>query len=61
MAAIQANAASLRLEMQVHLHESLEKLFPTKLLKKIHKMNQSHRTYPALRVDFRTWVINVLT
>ncbi|OQV14236.1 putative Transient receptor potential cation channel subfamily A member 1 [Hypsibius exemplaris] len=56
MAAIQANAASLRLEMQVYLHESLEKLFPSRLLKKFQKQNMSHRVYPGVRVSFRTWI-----
>ncbi|OQV14239.1 Transient receptor potential cation channel subfamily A member 1 [Hypsibius exemplaris] len=56
LATIQANAASLRLEMQVYLHESLEKLFPSRYLQKLQEQSKSHRVYPGARLDFRTWL-----
>ena len=56
MEAIRTNAASLRREIQVYLHYSLEKLFPTGLLRKFQAENLLYRDYPKASKGFFTRV-----
>lgn len=56
MEAIRENAISLRLEMQVYLHESLERLFPQRFLQRLQKQSETYRIYKGAPVGFLTKV-----
>ncbi|GAU90071.1 hypothetical protein RvY_02543 [Ramazzottius varieornatus] len=54
MAAIQANALSLRLVMQVYLHESLERVLPSRLLNKLRKDMQEYKVHSKAKSHFKS-------
>ena len=56
LTAVRNNAKVFRLHMQISLHESLEKLFPLKWLRRIYEKTNAHRCYPGRPVDMVTWV-----
>ena len=56
LAQIRKNAVILRLQMQVSLHESLERLFPRRWIVCFRKKTEKYRYYPGRPVDLITWV-----
>ncbi|GAU99693.1 hypothetical protein RvY_10654 [Ramazzottius varieornatus] len=61
MASVRRNAVILRIRMQISLHESLEKLFPTRFREKIHNTCSAYRYYPTRKVDFQTWFARLIS
>ena len=56
LAGIVSNAALLRLETQIYLHDSLERIIPDRFLKKIQQNLQTHRVYIEQRPNWMTMV-----
>ncbi|XP_055356808.1 transient receptor potential cation channel subfamily A member 1-like isoform X2 [Paramacrobiotus metropolitanus] len=60
MEAIRSNAVTLRLEMQVFLHESLERVFPTFLIHRIHRATEVYKLYTHRPIPFKHRVAKFL-